>query len=480
MREEPTQRTSGWLEWVRWTLCLVLVLVCSVGPWFFGAWEMWWFWPFVLALCVSGILAGVLYLANGQGTDQPVVRVLGIALVPFLGYILMRWYLTGAVFLDAERSVLLHVTGIGIAWFVAMPLHRHQRHSLYWCLFGSLTVMAVYGLLNHLVTGSARVLWAEGYPQYAGRACGPYYCPDHFAGAMEILFCMGIAGVLDRAGHRLVKLICSAACLLAFGGAVLSLSRGSGFTFLMLAGLLLVWGFQQWPRFVRWHWRLIGVSLGFLMLGGVLLLAGAYVERFTTYGGVHEIVSQRTGQAEQGGSLPEQILETLSRTSRGRMYAGAWRAWQSNPIWGIGPGMHQHRWLEFAASNDGDRETGTWPTLVNEHFHSYEVHSDWLQLLEEHGLVGLVLFLLPWLAVAGVLLGALRRIAVQWSHNELALWRTAAPSYRYILAGWLVFGTMSFHSLGDFNLQMPGTVWMVAAILGVALREAVATASRTA
>ena len=76
------------------------------------------------------------------------------------------------------------------------------------------------------------------------------------------------------------------------------------------------------------------------------------------------------------------------------MIGGAIRAWQAAPVWGVGAGMHQNIWPHVAASGDGDRGKGIWPTLVNDKFHSYEVHSDWIQLLEEYGLVGLILFLI--------------------------------------------------------------------------------------
>ncbi len=109
--------------------------------------------------------------------------------------------------------------------------------------------------------------------------------------------------------------------------------------------------------------------------------------------------------------------------------------------------------FEFAATADGDRETGQWPSHTNHLFHSYEVHSDWVQLLQEFGIVGLALFLLPSLAVIVLLLGDIRRNA------------RAGAAHHYPLAALLAIAALSFHSIGDFNLQIPGITWTFAAIV---------------
>ena len=171
--------------------------------------------------------------------------------------------------------------------------------------------------------------------------------------------------------------------------------------------------------------------------------------------------------AESDSGPVEQVVDALSRTCRGRMYAGAARAWWSAPCFGIGPGMHQHLWPHFAPSPDGDRELGIWPTLSNYDFRSYEVHNDWLQLLEEYGVVGLLLFCIPFFWVW--------RLYGVSASSEKAVWEVGGEhaegpfSFAVMLGGGLGFVAMSFHSLGDFNLQMPATVWLFAAILSFSL-----------
>ena len=191
-----------------------------------------------------------------------------------------------------------------------------------------------------------------------------------------------------------------------------------------------------------------------------------YRERFVTYGGLHQV------SAAQEESVREQVVARLLRTSRGRMFTGAWFAWRTSPWLGIGPGMHRNVWPAFADSGDGDREAGIWPTLVNDTFHSYEVHSDWLELLQEHGLWGLLLFLLGVAGVVSVLLLALQREAQCWSRHELLYLMAPPQGHFMLLSGLFAIGAMGFHSLGDFNLQMPGTVWILAVLVGLGVRSA--------
>ena len=122
--------------------------------------------------------------------------------------------------------------------------------------------------------------------------------------------------------------------------------------------------------------------------------------------------------------------------------------------------MHQNLWPHIAASPDGAPEHGKWPKYPNNTFHSYEVHSDWTQLMEEYGVVGLVLLLIPAGLLAFLLLS--RRSQMLRRRREDG---RGASDYGLLLGALLAIVALAFHSLGDFNLQMPATVWMLAAIV---------------
>ena len=141
------------------------------------------------------------------------------------------------------------------------------------------------------------------------------------------------------------------------------------------------------------------------------------------------------------------------------MTSAALRGWKLAPVFGVGPGMHQNIWPHIAASADGDRARRIWPRFLNNNFHSYEAHNDWAQLLEEYGAAGLVLFLLgagaTWL-----------RVRRRMLHAEPAA-----------VAAGLAGIAMVVHSVGDFNLQIPATVWLLAAMAAVGLGGVQTTAA---
>lgn len=171
-------------------------------------------------------------------------------------------------------------------------------------------------------------------------------------------------------------------------------------------------------------------------------------------------------------STPEQLRERASdafwyRFDRGAYIGIALRAWRTNPVWGIGPGQTPHRTAQFAPTDDGVRpEPGNpasfkRPRLVNNTFHLYEIHSDWIQLLEECGIVGFALFCLPALGLV-VLLLLCQGDAIR--SRSLSALERGLP-----LGALLAFGLLAIQSLADFSLQMPAVNWFFACIVAAAL-----------
>jgi O-antigen ligase len=447
---------------------VLLATVLLIGPWLFGAWEMWWFWP----------LAGILFVATGCFAFRVVIgrapdrknnaahrhTYLLVSLVPFMCYALVRFAQT-FVYMDAERSFLLFMLPVLIAVQIVFGMSGRQSVFLYRLIFFNLILLGMYGVTNHVIGKNTHVLWAQAFGGYQTpylRATGSYFCPDHFSGIMEILFCLATGLLLDRASRRWLRWTAFAAAALAVVGVVLSKSRGGGLTILILLPVIFVTGFSQWP--VRLRWRLRAAALGIiaLALAGFTVLGQTYMTRFSRY---FEWEKSR-GQAWE--ERQDALIERLKQTSRGRMIPAAVRAWKSRPWLGIGPGMHQNVWPHIAPTPDGDRERGIWPSQLNTNFHSYEVHSDWIQLLEEYGALGFLLFLWPAVSLTGLLANSLRRSEL--TAESICTARTLHGDRAPVMGALLALLAMAFHSLGDFNLQMPATGWMFAALIAIALK----------
>ena len=453
------RRVENILAWISFSLLLFAIIT---APWFFGAWEMWWFWPFTSIIFASTLFFAlrILVRSNNSNEDYETFSLFsgaGLTLLSFtifLIYAAIR-FMQAEVFMNAERSFLLFLTPFLIGINILFGLNIRQRRILWIALFVNLFALGLYGIINHFITGDKLVMWADGYKQYYNdhRATGSYFCPDHFSGVMELGLCMAIPLIIDLRSSRWWRLAGIVMSILTISGILLSKSRGGGLTILIIGLAVIIWGGTQLPKSVRWNLRGAAILLGIAMLLSFSFIETRYTQRFKSYfGNEHK---NKTSFIEK----KETIIKQLKQTSRGRMYGGAIRAWQSSPIFGIAPGMHQNLWFHFAATDDGDKENNIWPSMTNHYFHSYEVHSDWLQLLEEYGIVGFILFLIPFMLWFNLLRKNLP------DEEEISTRTEYPPLFTASLAGILACVCMGFHSFGDFNLQMPATTWMLAAII---------------
>ena len=74
--------------------------------------------------------------------------------------------------------------------------------------------------------------------------------------------------------------------------------------------------------------------------------------------------------------------------------------------------------------------------------------------------------LLDGFASRGALLAELRRESRELAERQ---WRpTGDLKHAVVLGALLGIAALGFHSLGDFNLQMPATVWLLGAIAALA------------
>ena len=450
------------------------------GPWLFGAWEGWWFWTFALFIMASTFCFGLRLALRNSGIQElpplpePAARpnrlrlqAIGI-MMPFLIYAFVRFHQT-EVRMDAERTLLLFIFPFLLALPVILVFTEPQRRRLTHLIIANFFALGLYGLINHAATGSRWVLNQPGFAQYVNgnRATGSYFCPDHFAGLMELALAAGLAWLGSRGvrwPRRLASLLLTVICLVAV---ILSRSRGGGMTILFMLAVFIAVGFSQWPRHIRLWFQLIATAISALALLLVIYTSNKYVTRFITHFGI------QPGEEVEWKTLPRTVAHSLKESCRGQMYAAAWRAWRTSrntQLYGIGPGMHQNLWPAIAASPDGDVATHKWPSHPNNTYYSYKVHNDWLQLLEEFGMVGFLLFLLP----AGFVWHLLaRRLYLERRQLRLRRWRlTGKEGHPVILTALLAFAAMAFHSLGDFNLQLPATGWVLGALLALGIADA--------
>ena len=457
--------------------CVGVLLV--VTPWLYASVAMWWFWPMMVILCAAMVCSGLGVLADYGVTGEAGLRrhhrprrviFLLASAVPFFLFAMWRLHhdVPGLplVYREAERSLLLLFTPLVLFAVLYCSVTPRMVRALAVTFLVNATLIAVYTLVVFGLYGDdGFVMWSPkvGYP---GRACGPFYCPNHLSAFMNLATCLMLAVVITRRTvwrWRLAALVALVPVCLAN---YYTLSRGGMISLVLMLPFLLVLGSRGYP----WKRRLLVFSVSALLAGGaVAALFGTrnpMMDRFEGHW-LYQTVKELPQNRERIDTLRK---EFFIRVDRGQYIDSALRAWRSNPLIGIGPGQHPIRWPQFAATEDGDREAKKYPTLTNHDYFLYEVHSDWVQLLEEYGAVGFVLFLIPLLAVLMMLYRAqtqgLYDISPEYTPLEQAL-----P-----LAGMMMVITLMIHSLGEFALQIPAIVWNMAIMVSFGI---LVTASRT-
>ena len=459
-------------------VCALLNIVLS--PWCFGAWEMWWFWPMAALLFAGCLFAGTGTLLetlsrNDDGAPRvgriplgAAALVSAIAFIPFLAYAIARSRFPSApglplVTMEAERSLLLFFTPAALALIMALSFTRRRLAAMAWIVFANIAVIAVYAVAGKYAGKVDYVLWVLSPWTYGGRAKAVFFCPNHLSAFMNLGICLALALVFAPRTSWRVKAFAVAAAVAMAWADFLTLSRGGLASILLglLVGLptLAMRGRRLWARL------LAPVLLAGAIAGAVFAiwrLPNPLMDRISGHG-LYKTVVSTWGTPEWKTRVHDSFWYGFDR---GTYIQSALRAWKSNPVWGIGPGQHSNRWQEFNASDpgvrpvDGNPATMKRPRYVNNEQHLYEVHSDWTQLLEEYGLVGLALFAFPMLTLFVVLCLAQSRM------NEDALQSGGASSPAILrampLAALLAFIAMAIHSLGDFSFQMPSITWLFA------------------
>ena len=519
--------------------------VCGVailGPWAFSAWEMWWFWPIALLLFAGVAFAGIgsivemmINSSYGDTAPEPGYFLFGrrklvmlLSICPFVIYSVIRFVFHSDaehqfVYMDGERSLLLFITPVLLAITMLLVCTRKRLVWLSFAILINMAVIAIYSIINHYITNDTYVLWFE-VPRsmwYGGRATGVFFCPNHLSAFMNfgILFIIVLLMTPRKKGVEVKEVLwlnITAGCFLPIllWANVLTLSRGGMASLLVALVLgLALFGFSN-KKLVH---RLAAIfSLNIIH------------ERCKKHPFYLMLTSENADK-----TVAERFHDTFwYGFDRGTYIGAALRAWESSPVLGIGPGQHSSRWGEFAATPDGTRDPYKAPRLRNDGYHLYEVHSDWTQLLEEYGIVGVVLFIIPMVTIIGGLINAKRQAlkdlkthseghssrrryvgendSVAAPHKDLNddfaeeedehddieesqedrqhhhkhhhrhrkteygfATLTSPVEYKLAaalpLAALLMCICMIFHSLGDFSFQIPAIVWTFAIFIASAL-----------
>lgn len=420
---------------------LLILLICLLGilltQTLIGGARMVFAFPGYLLIAGAGILAVFIpFRKVHPGVRLPAV----IATILLIGYVVIRSFSSPVEYLArADRFMVL-------AAVVVYLLTAHYLTS------PSQRLWMVYGLLGfsllHLAGGVLQFAWGDNFmllatmpagspvpeiirgADYGWRASGFYICPNHLAGLLETLAMLALARLCFGRAKALGRMLALYFAITALVGVALTGSRGGYLS--TAAGMVALFALAIWTV-KKLRSRKFWVTLSIVGAVALVLITG----------GVFAMM-----QSDLIRSRLDQLADT--NNMRLLMWAAALKQFELSPIFGTGSGTYLYYGREFRSAN-----------VQNDPQH---VHNDYLELLCEYGIVGVLLFavflsvhLFYGFKTLSSIVRKRLRPAKRIFSNELALLIGVIASVAALMV----------HSIVDFNCHVPGNVLYFAFLFGV-------------
>ena len=424
-RQPDRSESSGWREkadhGLEWSLVGLYGAILIFGPLGLGAVTNGAFlvilWLTVLALGLWGVRWWV--AASPRLLWPPFCW--GVVL--FLGYVAARAGVAPVAY--EARQELLRVAVYAVLTLLAVN-NFGRRRTMHVLIGGLLLLGTGLGMfaVYQFLTGSQQIWFWTRPPGYGVRGSGTYFCPNHLAGCLEMILPLGLAYTGLSRGPILRRILCGYASLVMSVGLAMTISRAGW----LAAGVGLLWFFGLVLRASKRGWFGLGLA--------VVLVAGGWW--MLSHPG---LVYQRTARVRQ----------PLNDGVRQLLYESATRMWLDHPWFGIGPAQFDTQYRLYRQN--------LWQTQASPVF----VHNDYLNLLVDYGVVGMILVAACWGAVAW---GAVRN----W--RALGRWRAEASERSRDVAMLMIGATAGLvallvHSFFDFNLHIPANAILAVTLLGL-------------
>ncbi|MBI5395344.1 MAG: O-antigen ligase family protein [Verrucomicrobia bacterium] len=372
-------------------------------------------------------------------------------------YVVAR-YAASPVEWESRQEMLLVLMYAAVYFLATQHLFRRQRLTVVlWLLVAVAIGISAYAIINKI--RGVEMCWWLPNKDYGGRSYGTFYCPNHFAGYLELVLAVAGAQLLWSGRSAAQRIVLAYGVAVMMGGIALSLSRGgylsTGAMVLFLVIVVSRGVSKQW-----WPGIALAVTLA---VSGVVTVSS------------FDSIRKRFDALELAGDrvpAPNQPLQ-VGEPSRWWMWIGAAKMFADHPWFGVGPFLFNTCYGPYRVPED---------QCVPEH-----VHNDYLQMLTDYGIVGFVLM--------GVLVVVFFVSAWRIHQRWRQLGRPDEPRWHWPFwldldrggrPAWLLGSAAAVicymvHSVVDFNLHITSnamtlTVLMAAGMLADCSRRLSATA----
>lgn len=422
------EKADRWCE--RGILGLVLaILIC--GPLWFGAVDP----PEFLALQALTIGCVLLWAARLwlNGRAQLVWPPICWAVAAFACYAVARYRSADIEYV--ARQEMIRVLVYALLFFVIVNnLQSKESAQIISFTLVFLAMGISFYALWQFVTHSNRI-W-NVLSSYPHRGSGTFICPNHLAGFLEMILPLGLAYTLTGRSGALTKILLGYASLVIVGGLAVTLSRG-GWISAVLA-LAVLFGVLIFYRAYR---------LPSAVLLAAMLAAGLYFFPKSAF------VTSRAQQV-----VPQGNVEADDRFA---VWESAFRMWEQNVWWGVGPGLFDYRYRSYR------------PATVQ--VRPEYAHNDYLNTLADWGLAGAAI-------VASALALLAWGVAKTWAQvgggpADLG-GKTGSNKFAFVLGASVGLIALLCHSMVDFNMHIPANAIVAVTLMSLLTNHFLALSSR--
>jgi O-antigen ligase len=256
---------------------------------------------------------------------------------------------------------------------------------------------------------------------YAPRWIGTYGCPNHYGSLLVMASGAALAlGCFSKLPWP-VRIILFYVTGMMLIGVMYSGSRGTWLSAVAATIGLTIFGLLN--RTVRW-WLPVAGAAGLLFVAGTLFSFSPEVEERVA--DIEDIIHR--------GALDTYVRVELARD--------ALRIARDHPLFGTGPGTFTFVHPRYQSA------TFIWKAVLT--------HDDYLNCLDDYGVVGLALVLVFIVAITRKWLKPLRSDS-RWQDRVM------------VAAGFAAWSALLVHSLVDFNLHIPANALMFFSLVGLGL-----------
>jgi O-antigen ligase len=403
------------------TICYAVFGLLLLSPLCFGAVEP---WSIFLLEASSATLLIIWTVRQFTRIDSPLRwNSIFIPMLAFGALVVYQITFGATAYVDATVSSFLLYAAYAVVSFLATQTFNNARQvkvaAAAFSIYGF--SVAFFALLQSL-SSNGKIYWVR-LPRTGGWIYGPYVNHNHYAGLMEMLFPIPLVFALThfaKGGMRTLALIASS---LMAATIFLSGSRGGVIAFFCEIALVAIVSIKQRSQ-IQFRSKLTLIAFAVLAISLLAWIGGHEItDRF---------LSAQNTRNEISAGLRLQIDRDLIKMFPHRPLLG----------WGLGTFADVYpRYRTFYTTSFID-----------------QAHNDYLQLLIETGVAGLLTMLwFLWMVFRG-------------AGKKLRNWNSTLDG-AVALAALLGIVGILVHSFVDFNLQIPANAALFYVLCTVAAAE---------